>query len=603
MIDVNDRVPLYPGRVKMTPVSGQTNVYDMVRADQPQKDGTPLTRNTFRRTQADIRAYPIATGNSVTAGDVVDVADGEVTRSVVAEANVENVYYSGNPITSNDVCRLNDNVSVISFNASNIAVCLVDNQTGNIINSQGMMVSGTKLFITRLNDTQFIVGYASNTIYYLVVGTVNGTNISFGSSIGNSVLNSGTYGSEIIPISATEGVCFTCSGTALCGVPFSVNNSTITMGSQYYTPSTLTLNANSISAALIPDDSSGNKRVCVCFSDTNDGSKGKAVIATINSSNVVTWGSMVAFNDAASYLISCASNGNTVVVSYANDSACCCRVLAVNGTSITAGSQTQFEKTEIKAESSVVCIGGKFVVCGHGQTSGGAVSGSYAIVLNVSGLNITANTAYKFDPASAFYLRACPISDNKLIIAYADNGNNNYGTSTILEVNGNQIAGGFTVNSTQAIALESGEAGQEIEVIFAGTTAADFITEGQKIPSDGVYGYGPMTGWLNVIPYWAKEAGVRIATGSYVGTDKSGSANPNMLTFEFEPKLLVISGDNGSQGIFVINSVARAEYSNSNVTLNVKWEGKTVTWWARASNEAAGQLNSGGTTYCYVAIG
>ena len=159
------------------------------------------------------------------------------------------------------------------------------------------------------------------------------------------------------------------------------------------------------------------------------------------------------------------------------------------------------------------------------------------------------------------------------------------------------------MNSTQAIALESGEAGQEIEVIFAGTTAADFVTEGQAIPSDGVYGYGPVGGWLNVIPYWAKEAGVRIATGSYVGTDKSGSANPNMLTFEFEPKLLVISGDNGSQGIFVINSVARAEYSNANVTLNVKWEGKTVTWWARASNEAAGQLNSGGTTYCYVAIG
>ncbi len=73
MIDVNDRVPLYPGRVKMTPVSGQANVYDMVRADQPQKGGTPLNRNTFRQTQADIRTYPIATGNSVTAGDVVDV--------------------------------------------------------------------------------------------------------------------------------------------------------------------------------------------------------------------------------------------------------------------------------------------------------------------------------------------------------------------------------------------------------------------------------------------------------------------------------------------------------------------------------------------------
>ena len=32
---MKDRIPLYPGRVKMTPVSGQANIYDMERADQP----------------------------------------------------------------------------------------------------------------------------------------------------------------------------------------------------------------------------------------------------------------------------------------------------------------------------------------------------------------------------------------------------------------------------------------------------------------------------------------------------------------------------------------------------------------------------------------
>ena len=33
MIEVIDRIPTYPGRVKMTPVAGQENTYDMVRAD------------------------------------------------------------------------------------------------------------------------------------------------------------------------------------------------------------------------------------------------------------------------------------------------------------------------------------------------------------------------------------------------------------------------------------------------------------------------------------------------------------------------------------------------------------------------------------------
>ncbi len=42
-----DRVPLYPGRVKLTPVSGQENVYDMVRADQPTQEGTPLNKENL----------------------------------------------------------------------------------------------------------------------------------------------------------------------------------------------------------------------------------------------------------------------------------------------------------------------------------------------------------------------------------------------------------------------------------------------------------------------------------------------------------------------------------------------------------------------------
>ena len=41
---MQDRVPLYPGRVKMTPVAGQANTYDMVRADDPTQAGTPINK-------------------------------------------------------------------------------------------------------------------------------------------------------------------------------------------------------------------------------------------------------------------------------------------------------------------------------------------------------------------------------------------------------------------------------------------------------------------------------------------------------------------------------------------------------------------------------
>ena len=34
----------------------------------------------------------------------------------------------------------------------------------------------------------------------------------------------------------------------------------------------------------------------------------------------------------------------------------------------------------------------------------------------------------------------------------------------------------------------------------------------------------------------------KIQTGSYIGTGTYGSNNPNTLTFDFEPKLLIVSG-------------------------------------------------------------
>lgn len=43
--DFRDRVPSYPGRVRLVHVSG--DVYDMVRADEPMVEGTPIDKATF----------------------------------------------------------------------------------------------------------------------------------------------------------------------------------------------------------------------------------------------------------------------------------------------------------------------------------------------------------------------------------------------------------------------------------------------------------------------------------------------------------------------------------------------------------------------------
>lgn len=44
---MQDRISLYPGRVKLQPVAGQENTFDLERADEPIQPGTPLNKATL----------------------------------------------------------------------------------------------------------------------------------------------------------------------------------------------------------------------------------------------------------------------------------------------------------------------------------------------------------------------------------------------------------------------------------------------------------------------------------------------------------------------------------------------------------------------------
>lgn len=44
---MKDRQSLYPGRVKLTPVDGQDNIYDLERADEPTEPGTALNTSNL----------------------------------------------------------------------------------------------------------------------------------------------------------------------------------------------------------------------------------------------------------------------------------------------------------------------------------------------------------------------------------------------------------------------------------------------------------------------------------------------------------------------------------------------------------------------------
>ena len=117
-------------------------------------------------------------------------------------------------------------------------------------------------------------------------------------------------------------------------------------------------------------------------------------------------------------------------------------------------------------------------------------------------------------------------------------------------------------------------------------------------------------GNLISIPADQIKDGVKITTGSYIGTGTYGASNPNSLTFAFEPKVLFIapvtnySGALNYQSIFwkgVTSFPTHIGSADTGMSVVVNW-GKTVSWYTTGSY-ANRQLNDSGTSYAYIAIG
>ena len=568
--------------------------------------------------------YPIAAGQSIQAGDVVDVVEGQGQKSSTPVANVETVVNAGS-VDCMAACDLNSEYAVVAEAASsgnNHDAHLISKKTGKNVSETVYFNEETisSLALARLSDTQFVVGFASSQNVFLSVGTVSGESINLGSRYTLMALQSGwNCDICIVPFSANQAFVVTCNGSKNypTGRVLSISGSTITMGDWAH-PGGVG-RPGGMSAARLPD-SDGNKRVCVCFNDVNDGNKGKAVIATIDSANQVTWGDVAVFNDTYTAKPRCASNQKeNVVISYYSSSpvGIAARTCIVSGnTIIPRFAPLQITSTSGVIENTIVQIPGACVVsCENGN--------AYLLLNEGSELSLAATYKFLHSSGTSKSLDSTAITNKQVLLCYSAAGNSGYGTSTILTVSGNQIAGSFIDGSQDAIALQAGTEGQSIKVIYSGTVAADWVTEGQVISSPGVYGAGVLDGVLQV---WSKDrpVGTKIVTGSYVGTGTYGSGNRNRLVFPSPPKVIFISGAlRESNNSFVRNGMAvmysgvsdyvstlGMTYASSAKNTNdatITWSGNEVSWWTSPSSSDASytqyaQLNGNGITYHYTAI-
>lgn len=563
-----------------------------------------------------IRSYPVASGQSIQAGDVVDVVEGQVQKSATPVANVETVVNAG-AVDCMAACDLNSEYAVVAEAASsgnNHDAHLISKKTGKNV-SETVYFNGdtiSSLALARLSDTQFVVGFASSQNVFLSVGTVSGESINLGSRYTLMALQSGwNCDICIVPFSENQAFVVTCNGSNNypSGSILSISGSTITKGA--WTHPDGVGRPGVMSAARLPD-SDGKKRVCVCFNDVNDGNKGKAVIATIDSSNVVTWGSVVTIVPSDVNGTSCASVGSVIYVVFHT-------IVYILNDNLSVLGQEKYDTNTYSDTRLTLTSFDNFAVgtyFGKNHTD--------AAVIRWDGEKVSISEPYSFSPVGyANYISTARISNDRMIVAYRSAGSGNYGTTTILTVSGNQIAGSFIDGSQDAIALKSGTAGQSIEVIYSGTVAADWVTEGQVISSPGVYGAGVLDGVLQV---WSKDrpVGTKIVTGSYVGTGTYGSGNRNRLVFPYPPKVIFISGAlRESNNSFVRNGMAvmysgvsdyvstlGMTYASSAKNTNdatITWSGNEVSWWTSPSSSDASytqyaQLNGNGITYHYTAI-
>ena len=277
-----------------------------------------------------------------------------------------------------------------------------------------------------------------------VVGTVSGTSISFGSPVvyesATTSYTSATYDSsngKVVISYRDHGNSF--RGTSIVGT---VSGTSISFGTAVVFES-----STGVSYISSTYDSTNNK-VVIAYRDENNPTSGKAVVGTVSGTSI-SFGTAVVFNSSVTIYISATydSTNQKVVISYTdggNSSYGTAIVGTVSGTSISFGSEVVFESAETNYTSATYdSTNGKVVIVYEDE---GNNEYGTAIVGTVSGTSISFGTAVVFESSATSYTSATYDSNSgRVVIAYRDQGNSNYGTAIVGTVSGTSISFGSEV--------------------------------------------------------------------------------------------------------------------------------------------------------------
>ena len=202
--------------------------------------------------------------------------------------------------------------------------------------------------------------------------------------------------------------------------------------------------ASTYDASAVYDSSNG--KVVIAYRAGS--SYGTAVVGTVSGTSI-SFGTPVVFESASTYDVSAvydSSNGK-VVIAYrdsGNSSRGTAVVGTVSGTSISFGSPQQFESgATLEISATYDSSNGKVVIAYRDQ---GNSNRGTAIVGTVSGTSITFGSAVLYHSNTVNHVSATyDSSNNKVVIAYQDEANSDYGTAIVGTVSGTSISFGSAV--------------------------------------------------------------------------------------------------------------------------------------------------------------
>jgi len=386
-----------------------------------------------------------------------------------------------------------------------------------------------------------------------IVGTVSGSSVSFGSptvfqsaSISDVSIDFDTTANKVVVAYNSTG------GKAIVGT---VSGTSISFGSAVTVDGGLT---TTIQNSAVIYDSSNNKSV-VILKDGGNNDNGYAYVGTVSGTSISFGSSTLLANSIGNTLASTYdSNSNKVVIGYSGAKV---KVGTVSGTSISFGSETDFTaNTQIGAMGMAFDTNANKIVVSYGDFTDNT---GKAIVGTVSGTSISFGTPVAFSTGgeTVDHAAAFDASAGKVVFAFRDGGNSQYGTVTTGTVSGTSIS-----FDTETV-FESARS-EYMSAVYDSNAQKSLIAYGDV--ANSYYGtsvvFAPGSTNLTSENYIGMSGGVVTGSASAVGTPAVSSAVQSSYfgsTFDSNSNKVVVTywDQTNSKGMAVVGTVSGTSIS------------------------------------------